>query len=383
MKRGLCFLLSCLLMITPVFASEDRIEDVTPQAASSILVDAATGEILAEKQSSERLYPASMTKMMSLLLVFEALHEGRIGWDDEVTASDHVASIGGSQIYLSAREVMSIRDLMKASAIASANDAITALAEKVAGSEAVFVSMMNRKAEELQLQQTHFVNPTGLHDDQHYSCAKDMAVIARELIKEGGQELLDLTKTYDDYIRQDTDQKFWLVNTNKMIRTYQGMDGLKTGYTSQAHYCITVTAQREGLRLIGVVMKEPTRGIRNQEAAALLDYGFSHYAYQPLMKSEEVVDRIRISNGNPDEVDLVVKKEIGKIISKGQPVTVTDREIRLNSTVAPVSKGETAGQIILHCSDGTRVSGEMIYGQDVQPVRWMERWMTTVRKMIF
>ena len=250
-----------LLFPVSVSASESSAviseDTLTSQAKAAYLMEAQTQKKIYAKKAEERMYPASMTKMMGLLLVYEQINDGALKLDDRVCASETAASMGGSQIYLKVNEEMTVEDLLKSVCIASANDAMVALAEKVGGTHEQFVLMMNEKAKELKLCNTHFVNATGLHDDDHYSCAKDMATIAAALIKEGGEELLSITSTYDSYIREDSNQKFWLVNTNKLIKQLDGADGLKTGFTSEAGSCITVTAKRNGLRLIGVVMGEP------------------------------------------------------------------------------------------------------------------------------
>lgn len=383
MKKIASVLLALCLLCVNVRATTSQGVDLTPQAKGAILIDYETGQILYEKNSSAKLYPASMTKMMSLLLVIESIHNGRLSWDTEVTASQHASSMGGSQIFLETGEVMTVEDLFKASTVASANDAIVALAEKVAGSEENFAAMMNEKADQLGLEQTHFVNATGLHDDNHYSCAKDMAAIGRALIQEGGDEVLRYTSTYDDYIRANTENKFWLVNTNKMIRTYQGMDGLKTGYTTQSLYCITVTAQRDGLRLLGVVMNEPTRDVRNSEAAALLDYGFSNYGYQIEMEKGTPVTTVQIDNGKPDQVQLVTKDDLGHIIAKGSQSNIVDTEIVIDKKKAPIESGETVGRVILHFEDGTSIGQDLVAADSVLPLDFIDILLKTWKKVLF
>ena len=207
-------------------------QDLAPSAKAAYLVENTTGKVIYAKHETDKLYPASMTKMMGLLLIFEALHDKKISWDESVSASEYAASMGGSQVFLEPGESMSVRDMVKSICIASANDAMVAMAEKVGGSNDHFVAMMNDKAKELKLSNSHFMNATGLHDPEHYTCAKDMSIIASALIAEGGDELLRITSTYDAYIRENTDKKFWLVNTNKLLKQYEGVDGLKTGFTT-------------------------------------------------------------------------------------------------------------------------------------------------------
>ena len=383
MKKLASIVIALSLFLVSVHATTSQGVDLTPSAKAAILIDYETGQILYEKNSSAKLYPASMTKMMSLLLVVEAIHNGKLSWDTEVTASAHASSMGGSQIFLETGEVMTVEDLYKASTVASANDAIVALAEKVGGSEENFAAMMNEKAEQLGLEQTHFVNATGLHDDNHYSCAKDMAAIGRALIQEGQDDILRFTSTYDDYIRADTENKFWLVNTNKLIRTYQGMDGLKTGYTTQSMYCITVTAKRDGLRLIGVAMGEPTRDVRNSEASALLDYGFSTYGYQIEMEKGTPVTTIKVDNGKPDEVRLVTKEAIGHIVAKGAQSALINTEIVLDKKKAPIQAGESVGRVILHFEDGTQIGQDLVAEEAIMPLDFIDILLKTWKKLLF
>lgn len=383
MKKLAGLLIALALFLQPVQAMTQQGIDLTPSAAGAILIDVQTGQILYEKDSLKKLYPASMTKMMSLLLVIEAIHSGQLDWTSEVSASAHAASMGGSQIYLEEGEVMTVEDLFKASAVASANDAIVALAEKTAGSEQQFVAMMNDKAQQLGLQNTHFVNATGLHDDDHYSCARDMAVIGQTLIQQGQQDILRYTSTYDDYIRADTDNRFWLVNTNKMIRTYPGMDGLKTGYTTQSMYCITVTAQRDGLRLLAVVMDEPTRDVRNQEAAALLDYGFSNYRYQIVMEKGTPVATARIDNGKPETVAVLTGGELGRITAGGSSMEPSESEILMDSLRAPIQQGEVIGRLRLHFEDGVVIEEDLVAEESVLALDFIDILLKTWKTVIF
>ena len=354
-----CCLVVCLLMMCLV-SLEAESEDLTPNASSSVLMDYDSGEILYEKNSHEQLYPASMTKMMSLYLVLKAIHQGSFDWDDIVVASDHAASLGGSQIYLEAGERMSVLDLFKASSVASANDAITALAEKVSGTESSFVSLMNETASSFGCKNTYFVNPTGLHDPKHVSSAYDMALIAYHLIQEGGNELLQYTSLLEDYIREDSEQKFWLVNTNKMLRSYPGMDGLKTGYTSQSMYCITVTAMRDGLRLIGVVMHEPDKNSRNKDVSALLDYGFANYRYHEMFKKNEINESIRIEKGIPEIISITNESAAGFTSSLHENVTEVSRSITMTDTHAPIYENQVVGTMHILLSNGKMIETNLI-----------------------
>jgi len=278
MKKILLFLL-LFISINKVYAI-----DLAKNSKSTVLMEASTGEIIYKNNENERLAPASMTKMMSLIIIMEQIEKGYLKLDEKVKTSENAASMGGSQIYLEVGEEMSVDDLIKGICMASGNDAVVSLAEKIAGTEEQFVDMMNSKARELKLKNTNFKNSTGLDEEDHYSSALDMALIAKELVRH--QKVLDYSSNYEDYLRKNTNKKFWLVNTNKLIKTYDGMDGLKTGYTSKAGYCLTATAKKNNMRLIGVVMNESSSKIRNSEMSSLLDYGFNLYKVNNLVKKE-------------------------------------------------------------------------------------------------
>ena len=254
-KLLITLLVVCLLPISRVQALDN---DVTPNAKSAILIEANSRQILYDKNAEEKLYPAST----------------------------NAASMGGSQVYLEVGESLSLKDMFKSIAIASANDASVAVAEHIAGSINKFVEMMNDKAKKLGLKNTHFKNATGLHDPDHYTCAHDLAIMAAYLIEIGGEDLFAVTSLYDSYIREDTKQSFWLVNTNKLLKLYNGVDGLKTGYTKEAGYCLVTTAQRDGQRIIGVLMKETAPKTRNEEMCSLLDYGFNNYKQVTIFKKD-------------------------------------------------------------------------------------------------
>ncbi|MBP3399182.1 MAG: D-alanyl-D-alanine carboxypeptidase [Erysipelotrichaceae bacterium] len=381
MKVKFLILCCCLFVINlcPVYSETD----LAPTSSSAILMDAESASVLYEKNMHEPLYPASMTKMMSLYLVLKSIHQGAFGWDDIVVASEHAASLGGSQIYLEPGERMSVLDLFKASTVASANDAVTALAEKVAGSEAEFVRMMNDTASSFGCKNTHFVNPTGLHDDKHVSSAYDMAIIAKNLIDEGNEELLQYTSLMEDYIREDTDHKFWLVNTNKMLRSYPGMDGLKTGYTSQSMYCITVTAQRNGMRLIAVVMHEPDKASRSKDAAALLDYGFARYQKVNVMNQQEYSEMIRIDKGFPDTIKITNDSQLGYTAQIGVQKQELERSILLNDIIAPVHKGDIVGHMMIKFADGSILSTNLIACESSERLSFWAIFRNCMNRLLF
>jgi D-alanyl-D-alanine carboxypeptidase (penicillin-binding protein 5/6) len=318
--------------------------NLTPNAGASILIEANSKEVLYKKNEKEKLYPASTTKIMTMILMFEAINKGSLKWDEVLTCSSYASSMGGSQVYLETGEKMSVSDLFKSIAIASANDACVMIGERIGGSIDNFVDMMNNKATELKLTNTHFKNATGLHDDDHYTCALDLSTMAAYLIKIGGDKLLSVTSLYDSYIREDTAQKFWLVNTNKLLKSYEGNDGLKTGYTKEAGYCIVSTAKRNGLRLIAVVLKEEKPKVRNEEVSQLLDYGFSLYESKLLYSKNDVVDKVKIENSKEEIMEVIVKEDIYCLQSKENQKEI-DYKIQYNTLIAPMSTKDIIGYL--------------------------------------
>ncbi len=354
---------------------ENVTTDLAPNAKSSYLMEFTSGKVITSKNEEEKLYPASMTKMMGLLLIYEALNNKKITWEDSVTTSEHAASMGGSQVFLEPNEAMSVKDLVKAICIASANDAMVAMAEKVAGTHEGFVKQMNQKAKELDLKSTNFVNATGLHDPQHYSSARDMALIAQALIQEGGDSLLEITGTYDAYIREDGDNKFWLVNTNKLLKQYEGVDGLKTGFTQEAMSCITVTAKKDNLRLIAVVMGEPSSSVRNQEIKQLLDYGYAQYAQELLYPAGSVMEEATIDNGKPNKVNFVTLEDMVYVYEKGSQPTEAEKIVEVTKEQLPYIPGEVIGKVTIKMSDGFIMESDITVEQEVHPLEYLDFFM--------
>lgn len=324
--------------------------DLAPSARAAILMDMDTGTVLFEKNADAPLPPASITKIMSLLLVMEALEKGQISLDDPVVASEHAASMGGSQIFLKAGETMSVRDLLKAAAIASANDATVALAEHTYGSEAAFVERMNQRAKELGMTHTHFVNTTGLPAENHLTSARDIAIMSRELLKH--EMILTFTGTYQDYLRQDTEKPFWLVNTNRLIRFYPGMDGLKTGYTSEARFGLSATAKRDGFRLIAVVLGEPDTKTRNREVTAMLDWGFAHYTNIVLYEKNTLLRWIQVEGGQHAFAPVYTGDKISVLVEKGAQLEKPEAQMILPERIkAPLHKHAEVGTLRVKVAD--------------------------------
>ncbi|MGX8851389.1 serine hydrolase [Amedibacillus sp. YH-ame10] len=376
---AMCMLFSVCLL--PIQAESVKITgvDLAGSAKSAYLIENTTGKVIFAKNEKEKLYPASMTKMMGLLLIFEALNHQKISWKDDVTTSEYAASMGGSQVFLEVHETMSVKDMVKSICIASANDAMVAMAEKIGGTNDNFVEMMNAKAEELGLINTHFVNATGLHDPDHYTCAKDMGVLAQALIKEGGDEMLAITSTYDAYIRENSDNKFWLVNTNKLLKQYEGVDGLKTGFTSEALSCITVSAKRQDLRLIAVVMGAPSSKERNAIAKQMLDYGFSQYAQGLLYKKGSKLDEITFENGKPGKANIVALEDVSYVFEKGKEPKEKNKKIVITKRSLPYVKDKKIGYVRVEMSDGYYMEVPIGVHKTIEPLDYMDIFMKTFK----
>ena len=327
-------------------------EEITPNAKSSILIEASTSKILYEKNSNEKFAPASMTKMMSLLLIMENIDNGNLKMDEVIKVSKNASSMGGSQIFLKENEEMTVEDLLKGITIGSANDATVALAERIAGTEDAFVKLMNDKVKELNLKNTNFKNCTGLDEINHYSSAYDMSIIAKELVKH--KTILEFSSIYETYLRKGTENEFWLVNTNKLVRFYNGVDGLKTGYTDEAGYCLTATINKDNMRVIAVVMGEPTSNVRNDEVSNLIDYGYNLYQREIYLTKEEVLDTVPIEKGNDKTVNIVTIEDASIINKKGHKIGEITYELDIKNIKAPIKKGEVVGSVIIK-EDGKEI----------------------------
>ena len=276
---------------------------------------------------------------------------------------------------------MSVADLFKAISIASANDACVMIGERIAGTNDNFVKMMNEKAKELKLVNTHFVNPTGLHDDNHYTCALDLGTMAAYIIEMGGERLLQTTSLYDSYIREDTAHKFWLVNTNKLLKSYRGADGLKTGYTKEAGYCIVSTAKRNGLRLIAIVLKESDPKVRNQEVSQLLDYGFSLYENITLFQKNDVIEKVNIDNARVSQVEIIAKDDIQYVQDKNDTTKVT-YQMNYTNLVPPLKKGEVVGHLLLMRGDVNIGSFDVTVKTDVEALSFVEKVVNQLKVLL-
>ena len=390
--KKIIILLSCFLILFPMAIRAEEVTDTNVEenndtnvslaqnAKSAILIDASTGQILFEKNSHEKLAPASMTKIMSMLVIVESIEKGIIHWDDMVTASSNASGMGGSQILLETGEQMKVEDMFKGVAVASGNDAVVALAEAVAGTTDEFVKMMNDKVKELGLKDTNFKNPHGLDDANHYSSAYDMAMIARELVKH--EKVLTFTSIYEDYLRKGTSKEFWLVNTNKLVRFYNGVDGLKTGYTTEAGYCLTATAKKNDMRLISVVMGEESNGLRTSETSALLDYGFAQYKSTELVKQGDVVTEVQIEKAKNQNVSIITKDNASILSKKTEKMGDITYETKLDKIKAPVKKGDKVGTLKVK-EDGKLIKEiTLTVKQDVKEANILELYGRYLKNMI-
>ena len=375
--KKIIFLFITLFLLVPVIKADDVF---APSSKSAILIEASTGEILYEKNANERLKPASMTKMMTLLLTFEAMEREDLKLEDEVIVSMNASGMGGSQILLETGEKITVDNLIKGVTIASGNDAAVALAEKIGGTEEYFVEMMNKRASELGLKDTHFQNAHGIDEDNHYSSAYDMSVIARELLKH--EKVTEYSKIYEMYLRENTNRKVWLVNTNKLVRFYDYIDGLKTGYTGGAGYCITLTGVKNGMRLIAVTMNEPSIQTRNKETLGLIDYGFAQYELETLLSKESVIANKDIAKSTQRKVDIVPLENIKVLNKKMQNKKNVTYKIDINSLEAPIKKGDKVGSITLIENDKETRTIPLTVKNDVKRANIFELYLRNMKELL-
>ena len=316
--------------------------DLGLNAKSAILMEESTGNILYESNPDERLPIASVTKVMTMLLIMEAVDSGKISLDDMVTVSENAMSYGGSTMFLETGEQLTVNDMLKGIAVASANDGCVAMAEHLAGSESAFVDMMNEKAKKLGMENTHFMNTNGLDEDDHYSSARDVAIMSRELMKH--ETIFNYTSIWMDTLRGG---KFQLANTNKLIRFYDGANGLKTGSTSKALCCLSAAAKRNDMQLIAVVLGAPTSAERFASAKSLLDYGFANYAVNTQITAGDEVQKIAVEKGVDKEVGVVAGDSCSTLVKKGQEDNIT-KEIKIDETItAPIEAGQKIGTMTI------------------------------------
>ena len=377
MKRKAWVLVICCLLLGVL---PQRVQGAALEVAgkSAVLMDAETGTVIYESNAHEPLAPASVTKVMTMLLVMEAIDSGKIGWDDTVTASETAAAKGGSQIYLKVGETMTVSDMVKSIAVSSANDCACAMAEHLAGSETGFVEQMNQRAEELGMKDTNFVNCTGLDDApeaaQHKTSAHDIALMSRELLK-NHPDIKKFTTIWMDTVR---DGAFGLANTNKMVRFYSGCTGLKTGFTSGAGYCLSAAAERDGMELIAVVMGSATSQERFAACKSMLDYGFANFAlYAPAMEEDTAIP---VTLGKAKTVRAVPGSDASLLVEKTQLSSVTTEITLEESVTAPVSKGQRLGTLTVKAGDRVLSRVPLVAEEGVERKGWSDIFLDLLRQ---
>ena len=377
MKRRLIAFGLSLALTLPLLTVRAGAAEPDVSAPSAILMEEATGEVLYEKNAHERLAPASVTKIMTLLLVMEALESGRIGWDDTVTASAAAAAKGGSQIYLEENEQLPLEEMLKSVVISSANDCATALAEHIAGSESAFVQMMNERAAELGMTDTHFVNCTGLDDEpdaaEHLTTAYDIALMSRELLKH--EEIKKYTTIWMDTVRNG---EFGLSNTNKLVRFYDGTTGLKTGYTSAAGHCLSASAKRGGMELIAVVLHCDSSPHRFESAKALLNYGFANYALitpQP----DEAIGAVPVRLGTQESVTPVLQTDAPVLVDKALAASAKSTVQLAEQVTAPVEQGQTLGMLTVKAGDQTLAEIPLVAPEAIPALTWWDVFLQMLK----
>lgn len=374
MKKLFLFVL-ILLSINIVKAEK---MDITPNAGSAILIEASTGKVLYEKNMNKKMAPASMTKIMTLLLAMEALENNKIKLSDEVVISKNAASMGGTQIFIKEGSKIKVETLLKGISIASANDAAVAIAEYIGGTELNFVNIMNKRAKELGCKNTTFKNPHGLDEEDHLTTAYDLSLIAKELVKY--PLALKLTSTYEDYI-DVSGENHWLVNTNKLVRFYSGIDGLKTGYTDNALYCLTATMQRNNMRLISVVMKESSKDNRSTDTVNMMEYGFSNYGSKLLINKNDYKKTILVNNAKKRNVNYYINSDVNLIVNKDKKDVKYKIEEELFNVKAPLKKNSIIGKLKLSYDNNT-YEYDLIIKEDVKKSSYFDVLQNSFRDII-
>ena len=378
MKKRMLAIFVLLVLLAGALLPAVRAAELDLPAPSYVLMERSTGEVLLEHNAHERLRPASVTKVMTLLLIMEALDDGRIGWDDMVQTSAAAAAKGGSQIYLEENEQLPLEEMLKSIVVSSANDCACAMAEHIAGSEAAFVEMMNARAEQLGMTDTHFVNCTGLDDEpeaaEHLTTAYDIALMSRALL--GHEAIKKYTTIWMDTVR---DGQFGLSNTNKLVRFYDGTTGLKTGYTSAAGHCLSASAERNGMELIAVVLHCASSTDRFESAKALLNYGFSNYALVTPEPGE--LPAVPVTLGTAAEITPVLADETPILIDKALATGVETR-VRVNESVtAPVEAGQTLGTLTITSGSQTIAERDLVAPEAVEALRWGDVFLQMLRAL--
>lgn len=368
--KKVIILLICISLLIPFSV---KAEDITPLAKSAVLIDYNSGKVLYDKNKDERRSVASLTKMMGLILVFEQIDKGKLNINDYLIVSKNAKEMGGTQIWLEEGEKISVDDLLKGVTMASANDAMVVLAEKISGSEKEFVKLMNKKAKELNLKNTNFKNCTGFDEDGAYSSSYDMALIAKELIKH--EKILSYTGKYEDYIRENTDNKSWIVNTNKLVKFYQGVDGLKTGYEDKAGSTLAVTSLKNRLRLIAVTLGYSNTKDRNKEAMELLDYGYSKYEGRLIFKKGKTMKKVKVPKSLNEKVSLNLKNNVIITLKKNEKKKKYTYSYKINDLKLPIKRGDTVGYLLLKDKNKIVNKTPLITNKNIQKASFFNQYL--------
>ena len=376
MKKILLIFIAFIFLISNVHA-----ENITKYSQSAVLMEKSTGKILYELDSTKENPPASMTKIMSMILIMDQIKMGKLAFNDKVVISENASSMGGSQVYLNTNETYKVEELLKSVAIASANDAVVALAEKTYGSVEKFVEKMNLKCKEIGCKNTNFVNPHGLDAEGHYSSSYDMALMARYLIT-NHEDILKFTSIYEDYLHRPDGSQTWLVNTNKLVRFYDNVDGLKTGFTEGAGYCLTATAKRGEMRLISVVMGVDTIDNRTSDTVKLLNYGFNTYRLETIYKKGKVIDKVKVEKGKKDFVEIVLMNDATELLSNEENKKNYMINIELKKLVAPIKKGKVVGEAEIIDNEGNIIDIEQItVKEDVEKANYFDYFKRNIKEL--
>lgn len=372
MKKIILALIICFVFITRVNAENENISSdvINLKSQSGIIIEADTGKVLFEKDADTKRAPASMTKIMTMLLIVEELEKGNISLKDEVTISERAASMGGSQIYLEKGSTATVEELLTTIAVGSANDSAVAMAEKIGGTVENFVVLMNKRAKQLGANNTTFKNPHGLDEEGHETTARDMALIAKEVVKH--DNIIKLSSTYETTITHKNGKSLWLVNTNSLIKFYSGLDGLKTGFTDKAGYCLTGTMKRNDMRLITVVMHAETKEDRNTDTINMMEYAYSMYNKKTLVSSENYLGNMFIDNAKSRKVKYYLEKDANVIVDKNTREVNYKYDIELDNVKAPLKKGDKIGTLKLNYNNEI-INYNLIVKEDVYKSNFFTR----------
>ena len=375
MKKIFLFCFLFIFLIGSVGATDIGL---AKNSESAILIEASTGKILFEKEKDKKMAPASMTKIMTMLLAMEAIENGKLNLDDDVLISKRAQSMGGTQIYVEAGSNVKVHDLLKGIGIASANDAAVAIAEKIGGTVENFVNMMNERARALGCKNTTFKNPHGLDEDGHLTTAYDMALMAKELVKH--ELAIKISSTFDEYINV-SGENHWLVNTNKLIKFYKGIDGLKTGYTDKAGYCLTATMNKNNMRLISVVMKSNTKDNRSSDTIGMMEYGYSMYGSETILNKKDYYGTINIKGSENRNYKYYLDNDIKIIVDKDRKDIKYTTEVKLNDVKAPIEKGSKVGELILKYDNNT-YTYDLVIHDEVKKATFLKIFFSNLKDIV-